>query len=131
MVNEVAFHVDKFKIRQVVRNLVTNAVKFTPAGYSVSVNIRHTTAAEEAIIVEDSLKATRDGKKQKKDDEDKDSGGGRSDYHSTCQAVIEVVDTGAGISPEDHSKVFGAFTQFRVNELQVSYFDFISRYIHT
>ena len=38
--------------RRVVRNLVTNAVKFTPAGEAVSVNIHPATADEEAAISE-------------------------------------------------------------------------------
>jgi len=47
-------------------------------------------------------------------------GGGSAAYRTTMHAVIEVADTGAGISPNDHSKVFGAFAQFRANELQVT-----------
>ena len=31
---------------------------------------------------------------------------------------IQVADTGAGIAPEDHKKVFGEFSQFNRNELQ-------------
>jgi len=31
---------------------------------------------------------------------------------------VEVTDSGAGIDPEDHNKVFGEFSQFNRNELQ-------------
>eukprot|EP01036_Dinobryon_divergens_P026376 gene26376-35014_t len=138
---DIALFVDKFKIGQVLRNLVTNAVKFTPPGESVTVNIRAATAAEEAVIAEDSRKALRDNRHaaltsntaaaaagRAPNGNNIDGGGDGSSgsrngndltsYRSAGHAVIEVVDTGAGISPADHSKVFGAFAQFRANELQ-------------
>jgi signal transduction histidine kinase len=120
-VGDIALLVDKFKIGQVVRNLVTNAVKFTPAGEIVAVNIRRATAAEEATIVENRLRGRGLQGCPGAAARSQDVSG--LDESSICRsvghAVIEVVDTGAGISLEDQSKVFGAFTQFRANELQV------------
>jgi signal transduction histidine kinase len=99
---DLALYVDKFKIGQVVRNLVTNEVKLTPAGQSVTVNVRRPTAAEETSLAVDTTRM------------------GESDAIAVSgHAIIEVVDTGVGISAEDHSKLFGAFAQFRANELQV------------
>eukprot|EP01036_Dinobryon_divergens_P030629 gene30629-39902_t len=67
------------------------------------------------MILEDSRKAIQDSKGAAARVQ---QGPGSAKYRSAGHAVIEVVDTGVGISPEDQSKVFGAFTQFRANELQ-------------
>ena len=108
LLQDLAPYVDKFKIGQVVRNLVTNAVKFTPAGEAVPVN-NH--PAKEAAISEG-------GRKPLCGSEDAQLVG--FTFRSAGHAIIEVVfDTGTGSTPEDHSKVFGAFAQFRSNELQI------------
>lgn len=65
------FTADKTKVKQVVLNLVANAMKFTPDGGSVGI------AASQ----------TQDGVR------------------------IDVWDTGIGISPEDHGKLFQEFLQ--------------------
>ena len=110
LLQDLAPYVDKFKIGQVVRNLVTNAVKFTPVGEAVSVNIHPATADEEAAISEG-------GRKPLCGSEDAQLVG--FTFRSAGHAIIEVFDTGTGSTPEDHSKVFGAFAQFRSNELQI------------
>lgn len=90
-------HADIYKIEQVIRNLITNAVKFTPSGGSVTIkidcqlnNLSNLGASIEA-----------------------------SDERAAVGVYrVEVTDTGAGISLEDQAKVFGQFAQFRKNELQ-------------
>eukprot|EP01036_Dinobryon_divergens_P055206 gene55206-73747_t len=85
---DLALYAYMFKIGQEVRNLVTNAVKFTPASETVVVNIRRPIAAEETSIA------------------------------TAATGGNEVVDTGVGIATEDHSTLFKAFAQFCANELQ-------------
>jgi signal transduction histidine kinase len=63
---------DRAKVKQIVLNLVTNAIKFTPSG-SVTISARHDTARKEVAIA--------------------------------------VRDTGIGIKPEDHERVFEDFRQ--------------------
>ncbi len=62
---------DQRRLRQVMFNLIGNAVKFTPAGGAIAV------------------RASRDG----------------------AELVLQVVDTGSGISPEDQARVFDSFTR--------------------
>jgi signal transduction histidine kinase len=67
-----AVSTDRAKLKQIVLNLVTNAIKFTPSG-SVTVSVHHDAAAKEVAIA--------------------------------------VRDTGIGIKPEDHERVFEDFRQ--------------------
>lgn len=62
---------DRARLLQVVTNLVTNAVKFTPAGGSIDINL------------------TVEGD----------------------QVILSVKDTGIGIEPEFHARLFERFTQ--------------------
>ncbi|HJT90565.1 MAG TPA: GAF domain-containing protein [Mycobacterium sp.] len=64
---------DELKFKQVVLNLVSNAVKFTPDGGSVSVRA----------------------------------------YRNGTELVVTVTDTGIGIPPEDHERIFESFQQGR------------------
>ena len=68
---------DAGRIRQVILNLVANAVKFTQHG---RVNVRAARGAETGAI------------------------------------LVEVIDTGIGISPEDCSKLFKPFTQIDISD---------------
>ena len=110
--NHLSLFVDKFKIVQVMRNLITNAVKFTPSGRSVTVNIRPATLA-------DATEANPRPLENKRLLAANYSETFFSEYEFVSNVVIEVVDTGAGIASENQSKVFGAFAQFQANELQV------------
>jgi two-component system phosphate regulon sensor histidine kinase PhoR len=66
---DITVRADEDGLRQILSNLIDNAVKYTPAGGRVAVRAR------------------RDG----------------------SMAVIEVADTGVGIPPEHHSRVFERF----------------------
>ena len=102
--------IDKHKIGQVLRNLITNAAKFTPAGQSISVNIRSETSTTN-LLVETGINSAR--KKRHKSFAD------RNDYLFAGHVTIEVADTGAGIAETNWDKVFGQFKQFDANKLQV------------
>ena len=91
--------IDTNKVDQVIRNLVTNSMKFTPAGGSVTIrtNLVRDNADSWNIVNNLNLSVA-----------EKPAGVLR----------FEVIDTGKGISAENQKKVFGEFAQFDANENQ-------------
>eukprot|EP01034_Spumella_vulgaris_P030700 gene30700-37954_t len=85
--------IDKYKMQQVVRNFLTNALKFTPEGGSVAVNV-----------------TLKDGRPPSE----------KNKYVTSGPPVVrvEVVDSGPGISAENLPKLFGQYVQFDANTLQ-------------
>jgi signal transduction histidine kinase len=88
-------NVDIYKIDQVIRNLVTNAMKFTPSGGSVTIRTSLAKVASDEINFTNLVADKQIGK-----------------------LLIEVIDTGRGISAENKKKVFGEFVQFDANDTQ-------------
>jgi CheY-like chemotaxis protein len=82
---------DRFKLSQVIRNLISNALKFTPPLGSVRVKL------EKIPIRQSSLSACLD---------------------SNSAIRISVEDSGAGISTENQKKLFGQYVQFNASQLQ-------------
>jgi len=93
-------YVDTFRIDQVIRNLITNAMKFTPPGGNVDIRISR---------VDTKLETTKDkilaGKHQ-------------VGMVNVGSLRVEVADSGAGIASTDQKAVFGEFIQFNRNEQQ-------------
>ena len=85
---------DTFKISQVIRNLLSNALKFTPPCGSVSVTVQ--------VLV-------HDPKTSKVDNADKK-------FQHILR--VSVTDSGPGISAEDQKKLFGKYVQFNAGALQ-------------
>jgi signal transduction histidine kinase/CheY-like chemotaxis protein len=81
---------DKFKLAQVIRNLCSNALKFTPSGGTVSVKL--------ALIAQ--------------------SESSRGRQHNAPVVRMTVTDSGAGISKEHQCKLFGQYVQFNASKLQ-------------
>lgn len=129
-------YVDKYRIEQVMRNLMTNAVKFTPSGKSISVVIRKydhemdgkhfesqsienitnnlsNTSLTKGLKSMALLKAQTKKHKETEKKMLKDNG-----YFYSGDIIVEIKDTGVGISPDNFSRVFGEFVQFDANKLQ-------------
>jgi osomolarity two-component system sensor histidine kinase SLN1 len=123
--------VDKHKVEQVLRNLISNAIKFTPIGGNVTVKMKfipkldstrehsHSSSFdkliddcytdESATTLTEFLKNTASGKiLEKCHSEEKIKG--------TLQ--LEVIDTGAGMREEDQKRLFHEIVQFQPQILQ-------------
>jgi signal transduction histidine kinase len=89
----VKLKIDPHKMTQVIRNLLTNALKFTSAGGAVVVQIsRQPEFSNGKRLVQD------------------------EDYKGVFR--VAVVDTGAGISKDNLPKLFGQYVQFNAGKLQ-------------
>ena len=77
---------DERRMRQVLINLLNNAVKFTPVGGQVTLDVKLQPATQAAHAEPKML-----------------------DFDTWI--VVSVIDTGIGISPEDHAKLFQPFVQ--------------------
>jgi signal transduction histidine kinase/CheY-like chemotaxis protein len=85
---------DRVKLGQVVRNIVTNAVNFTPPNGTVTVTVRWNKDGLPGVKFEGSL------------------------LRRAGSVVMEVVDTGAGIPLEDQKNLFREGIEFNANQLQ-------------
>ena len=112
--------VDELKIGQVIRNLVTNAIKFTPAEEAVTVTIRPATSAD--LAEAESLRSKRKSKKKNRSKTKAERVSvDESDCSPAGHVVVEVVDSGAGagIGQDDWWKAFDNADQFDAKNLQV------------
>jgi len=85
---------DRYRLEHVISNLVSNALKFSPTGSYIDVNITC-----QPII---------DGQNHPKTPEE--------NYY--LNYIIKVIDQGVGISKDEISKLFTPFHQIRPDELQ-------------
>ena len=89
---------DERRLKQVLLNLLTNAVKFTPVGGTVTVRVRETDDIE--TLVDGS-----EGNAVKMARTQPQSAG--------PFLAVSVIDTGLGISPEDQERIFDQFYQVK------------------
>ena len=92
IMNTDTISVDKSKLGQVLRNLMSNAIKFTPSDGTITLTIKYSSTDSSDL---GSLKPTSNG-----------------------MLVMEVKDSGAGISPENQKRLFKEIIQFNPEELQ-------------
>ena len=137
---------DKFKMDQVVRNLISNALKFTPQGGSVTVHATfvpnrrdESMSSSPGRTVDTGVSATYEGCPDRffmaKDSSDAGSirslvnfsNGSLSSMRASASArsdimhgklVITVSDTGAGITAANQARLFKEIVQFSPEKLQ-------------
>ena len=94
---KVIVDIDIYKVDQVVRNLISNAMKFTPQNGTIT--IRTSIQKKDADQYQNAIHILKDAQ-------------------FIGYLRIEVIDTGVGISIENQKKVFGEFVQFNKNTTQ-------------
>ena len=107
-------YVDKNKVVQVIRNVVSNAIKFTPAFGKIQLNVRFVPAPPvvKSLFQLSSKTITADAREVlgavSIDDNVQLAG----------ELVIEIKDSGAGISEENQKRLFKEVVQFNPELLQ-------------
>lgn len=114
-----ALHVDPHRMSQVLRNLLSNALKFTPSGGLVALLISRVSRREFKHLQKYPPSHVRSLKRNAVQPLEVTSGtlGAAKELLNNC-VRIEITDTGAGISEENQKKLFGQYMQFHAGRLQ-------------
>jgi signal transduction histidine kinase/ActR/RegA family two-component response regulator len=124
--------IDKFKMDQVVRNLISNALKFTPKGGSINIKISHIPntetqnherrrpppVAKRSRSPASIFMSTNSNSSAEISAMNDDIESGLDFTFTDGTLLLEVSDTGAGISLENQKRLFTDIVQFNPEILQ-------------
>ncbi|NMF56828.1 hybrid sensor histidine kinase/response regulator [Pseudanabaena yagii] len=96
------FKADPLRMRQVLVELLNNAVKFTPIGGKVSLNVKTAPPLGE-LVTSSNVAKTSDSLNQIADNQEV--------LNTHSWIYFEVTDTGLGIAPSDQNSLFQPFIQ--------------------
>ena len=123
-IEDACIKVDQGKMGQVIRNLISNALKFTPCGGAVTVAITHLSIDDRSERIANTAVTSNDWSRCH--EIGKEPGSRCHEIGKEPESPIsvmdimrlEVRDTGAGISTSNLTQLFGQYVQFNANKLQ-------------
>ena len=111
--------VDKFKMDQVIRNLISNALKFTPRGGAMTVTANFVPRKNDVSdLMVSNQGSTRLFCSSSSSAPRVNSSANSTAYPIDGHLVVVVTDTGAGISMENQKRLFKDIVQFSPEKLQ-------------
>ena len=119
--NATALQVDRHKMSQVIRNILSNAIKFTPSDGSVTIKISRINRGKVISVGNEKSTMLHSLHLMRNTIVPLSTHGNHtilSDEGLSDTLRIEVTDNGAGISIDDQKKLFGQYVQFNAGKLQ-------------